>query len=181
MLKITTGAPQAIINRFGLIVAGAGLLLLATATPLFGADTADVTATVTVQNVSVTVTDGSVNYGTLGTTETEDTANNGGVNDSQTATNNGNVQVDLNIRGANTVNWTLAAIQGSDQYFHKFCTVDCDGSPTWSALATPGYTTLATGVAASGSQVFDLQIGTPTSTTNFTQQSATVTVQAVAS
>ena len=142
------------------------------------ASTATVAATVTVQNISVTVADGSVAYGTQGTSATVDTTS-GGLDDSQTATNNGNITEDLNIKGQNSANWTLVATAGADQYFHKFCTSNCDSSPTWTAMTT-SYQQLANAVSGSGTSVFDTQLGTPTSSTNFTQQSVDVTVQAVA-
>jgi len=143
------------------------------------ATTGIVSATVTVQNVSVSVSDGIIAYGTLSTNDTSDTTSTG-VNDSQTTTNNGNVAEDFNIQGSDSANWTLGATVDSDQYFHKFCTTDCDGSPVWTAL-TSIYQTLSSSVAASGTQEFDLQIGTPSSSSNYTQQSVDVTVQAVAS
>lgn len=144
------------------------------------ADTGSVTATVTAQNISVSVTDGGVAYGTLALSGTADTTS-AGVNDSQTATNDGNVVEDFNVKGANTTAWTLAATQGSEQYFHKFCNNGtCDSSPTWTALTT-NYQTLGTSIAAtSGTKEFDLQIGVPSATATFTSQSASVTVQAVA-
>lgn len=142
------------------------------------ATTSTVTATVTVQNISVSVSDGTITYGTLGTSSTQDTTSTG-ADDSQTATNDGNVTEDFNIKGQDSANWTLAATQSTDQYFHKFCTTDCDGTPTWTALTT-SYQTLASSVSTSGTQIFDLQIGTPSSTSNYTQQSVDVTVQAVA-
>lgn len=141
------------------------------------ADTGSVTATVTLQNVSVSVTDGTVTYGTLGLNSSEDTTS-GGINDSQTATNNGNVAVDLNIRGANSTDWTLGSSAGNNTYRHRFCTSNCDVSPTWTDLTT-NYNTLATNVAASGTQVFDLEITTPTTSSVYTEQSVNVTVQAV--
>jgi hypothetical protein len=142
------------------------------------ADTGSVTATVTAQNISISVSDGSVSYGTLAINTTEDTTS-GGVNDSQTATNEGNVTENFNIMGSDTGSWTLAATQGSDEYFHKFCNNGtCDSSANWTALTT-SYQTLATGVASSGTQEFDLQIGVPSSTAVFTEQNADVTVQAV--
>ncbi len=147
------------------------------------ADTADVTATVTVQNVAITVSDGSISYGTLVAGGTKDTTTSG-VDDSQTATNTGNVNEDFNIKGYNVstgCSWTLAATQGSDQYFHKFCNNgNCDSSPTWNALTT-SYTTLATNKTPSATQEFDLQIGVPSSTSCTSQATVTVTVQAVAS
>lgn len=146
---------------------------------VFAASTATVTATVTVQNVSVSVGDGSVAYGTLSTSTSKDTTS-GGVDDSQTATNDGNITEVINIRGADTSTWTLAGSVGTDQYKHEFCKTTCDSSPTWTALTT-SYQTLSSSVAAAGTQVFDLKITTPSSSSSFTQQSASVTVQAVSS
>jgi hypothetical protein len=140
-----------------------------------GAETASVAATVTVQNISVTVSDGTVAYGTLPVNTTKSTLV-GELNDLQTATNNGNVTENFNIKGQNSANWTLAASAGADQYVHKFSK---DSGVSWTALTT-SYATLATGIAALGTQTFDLQITTPTSSTNYTQQSVDVTVQAVA-
>lgn len=151
---------------------------MALVTSTSAATTGTVTATVTVQNISITVTDGTVAYGTLGLGGTNDTTT-GGTNDSQTATNTGNVTAAFNIKGQNSASWTLAATQGAEQYFHKFCTATCDSTPTWTAL-TASYQTLAGSVAASGTQLFDLQLGAPSTTADFTQQSVDVMVQIVA-
>lgn len=146
---------------------------------------AGVTATVTVQNISVTVADGTVVYGTLAVNTSKDTTS-GGLNDSQTVTNDGNVTSTINIRGTNSANWTLAAVAGSEQYVHQFCTSGtgvpdpCDAAPVYTALTTLNQT-LAANVAAAGTKLFDLKITTPTATANFTQQSVDVTVQATAS
>ncbi|OGK14275.1 hypothetical protein A3H80_01645 [Candidatus Roizmanbacteria bacterium RIFCSPLOWO2_02_FULL_37_19] len=170
-----------ILTNYKVIVGTIGFILLS----LFfinqasAATTGTVAATVTVQNISVTVSDGSVAYGTLATSAQGDTTA-GGVNDSQTATNDGNVSEDLDIKGENTTAWTLAGSIGADQYKHDFCITTCDSTPTWTALTT-SYQALATGVATSGTQIFDLRINTPSSSTSFTQQTATVTVLASAS
>ncbi len=142
------------------------------------ATTATVTATVTVQNisVSVSVSDGAVVYGTLGTNTSADT----NPADTQIATNNGNVTEGFNISGQNSVAWTLAGIAGADTYVHKFCTATCGNPPTNYTALTTSYQTLATAVAPSGTKTFDLYITTPTSSSSFTQQSVSVTVQAVA-
>jgi hypothetical protein len=143
------------------------------------ASSANVTATVTIQNVSVSVSDAAIAYGTLSSSGTEDTTT-AGINDSQTASNDGNVTEDLNIRGANSTNWTLSGTAGVDTYIHSFCITDCDGTPSWTALTTSNQT-LATSVSAAGTQLFDLQFSAPTSSTTFTEESLTVTVQASAS
>lgn len=132
-----------------------------------------VAATVTVQNISVSVTDGTVAYGTLPVNTTKSTLV-GDLNDLQTATNNGNVTETLNIKGSDSANWTLAATAGANQYKHEF-SKDAFVTPT---VLTTAYQTLQAGVAADGTQTFDLRITTPTSSTNFGQQSVNVTVQA---
>lgn len=141
------------------------------------ATTATVAATVTVQNVSVSVADGSVAYGTLATNTSAGT--NG--SDTQTVTNGGNVAEDFNIRGQNSANWTLGASAGVDTYVHQFCTATCGSAPTNYTKLTTSYAALGAGnVAANGTQTFDTYITTPTSSSVFTQQSVDVTVQAVA-
>ena len=155
------------------------IVLAATAVSISieAAQTSNVTATVTAQNISVAVTDGSVSYGTIATSSTQSTTTSG-VNESQTATNDGNITEDFNVRGFDTAAWTLAGTAGSEQYTHSFCTSNCDAAPTWTAMTT-SYQQIANDIAATNNQVFDLQIGTPTSTATYTQQTATVTVQAV--
>jgi myosin-crossreactive antigen len=143
------------------------------------ADEVSLSATVTVQNISVTVTDGSITYGTLSTSGTANTTATG-VDDSQTATNNGNVTEDFDIKGADTAAWSLAGSAGSENYAHNFCTSDCDGDPSWTALTT-SYQALATSVSTSGTQEFDLRINVPTSTSTYTEQTAQVWVLASAS
>jgi hypothetical protein len=152
-------------------------------TPLFslaqGAESATVAATVTAQNISVTVSDGSITYGTLAANTTKSTISTD-LNDTQTATNNGNVTATFNIRGQNSANWTLAGTAGVDTYVHQFCTATCGTPPTNFTALTTSNQTLASNVAASGTQTFELRINTPTSSSVTTQQSVDVTVQAVA-
>lgn len=142
----------------------------------YAATSATVAATVTAQNISVTVADGIVSYGTLAVGAS------GGTNasDTQTATNNGNISEDFNIKGQNSTAWTLAGTSSTDQYVHKFCTASCGSAPTNYTALTTNYQTLASGVAASGTQTFDLYITLPSSSSSFTQQSVDAIVQAVA-
>ena len=164
---------------------GAGALIAASVLPVFAVETA-VTATVTVLNISITVSPGSVAYGTLAVNTTQDTRP-GGVNATQTATNNGNVTENFFIRGSNSTpgNWVLAATNNVNQYVHEFCITGtgvspadpCDTSPTFTALTTVNQT-LVSGVAVGGTQKVDLKIITPTSSSDFTQQNVNVTVVA---
>jgi hypothetical protein len=127
--------------------------------------------------VSVSVSDGNVNYGIL-TTDTNQDTTASGLNNSQTATNNGNVNENFLIRGQDSANWILSGSVGSEQYTHKFCTSNCDSSPVWVALTTTDQT-LATGISPSSNQIFDLQITTPNETSNYTQQSVDVIITAI--
>lgn len=153
-----------------------GVIGLMTGIWALAAQTATVTATVTVQNISVSVSDGTVPYGTLTLNATSSTCSLG---DTQTMTNDGNVTENFNIKGQNSTSWTLGSTPGSNQYVHQFATSSCPVS-TWTALTT-SYQTAVTNVAASATSTLNLQINTPTATTDYTQQSVDVTVQAVAS
>ena len=138
-----------------------------------------VTATVTAQNVALTVTDGTIAYGIIVVSGSDNTASSGTLNDTQTATNTGNVAGDLDIKGQDGTGgtaWTLAGAIGADTYKHDFCITDCDGTPTWVALTTT-YQTLASSVAASGTQLFDTKINMPSSVSDYVEKSVDVMVQ----
>ncbi|MEX2515112.1 MAG: hypothetical protein WD335_03215 [Candidatus Paceibacterota bacterium] len=127
----------------------------------------------TAATISITVSDGSIDYGGVQAGNTNDTISLG---DTQTVTNTGDVTIDLNIVGQDTAcPWTLAATAGTDQYVHEFST---DSGGVWTALTTTNQT-LATGIAAAGTQDFDLQLTSPTDSSCDTEQSVDVTVQAV--
>ncbi len=150
--------------------------------------TGTVTCTVSGQLVSVTVSDGSVSYGTLALSATKNTLlYNGSTNangmtpaDTQTATNNGTVAQDFNISSSSATgtsqSWTLAGSSDVAQFAHQF---SIDGGTNWTSL-TSEYQTLATNISASGTRTFDLRIIMPSSTTDYGSHSITVTIQAVA-
>ena len=163
-----------------LLVVGVSLLAAALMPVLVRAATeVGVSATVTAQLVSVTVSDGSVAYGIVDLTGSKSTID---LSDSQTANNNGNVSADLDIKssdGVGGVDWTLVAaagLGGSDDFAHQF-SINSGGD--WTDLTT-SYQALATGVAGAGSQVFDLKILMPTLTTDYVEKTITVTVRASA-
>ncbi len=156
-------------------------------TKALAATTGTVAATVTPQLISVAVTDGAVAYGILDLSASQDTTS-GGLDDTQTATNDGNISQDFNIKSTDAVggtNWTLAGTIGADQYKHSFCTTGggapdpCDTTPSYTAMTT-SYASLGTSISAAGTKKFDLKLDTPSSTTDFVEKSITVTVQAVA-
>lgn len=146
-------------------------------TKVFAATTGTVTATVTAQNISVTVSDGTVSYGTISLNASAGT----NAADTQTATNNGNVAEDLTIKGSNSANWTLSATNSStDTYIHKFCVATCDSAPTNYTALTTNYQSLASNIAASGTQTFDLYLTTPQTSSVYTAQNVDVTILATA-
>jgi len=143
---------------------------------VLGATEAMITATVTVQNISLSVSDGSIAYGVLPVNTSRDTCY---FSDTQTVTNDGNVAEDFNIKGKNSENWTLGSTPGSEVYVHKFATSSCP--VTWGGTAlTTSYQTMATNIPVNGSATLNLQITTPTATNYYTQQDVSVMVQAVA-
>jgi hypothetical protein len=147
--------------------------------PVWGAESANVSATVTITEISVSVSDGGVDYGIIGLSSTADTTATG-VDDTQVITNGGNVPIDINILGTNTTSWSLSNTAiGADQFMHKYCTSSCDSGGTWTAIST-GYTSMVSNIpdTTSNTQDFDLEISTPSSTTDYTQQTTTVTIQA---
>jgi hypothetical protein len=155
------------------------LVITFPASIVWSADTGSVVCQVTPQLISVTISDGSVNYGSLGVSATKDATN-----DPQTITNAGNVTSDFKIKSGNATggtSWTLASSPGSDQFSHYY---SFDGND-W-ALLTQDYQTMtingtaATNVAANATRTFYLKILMPTAVTDGSAKSITVTVQAVA-
>jgi hypothetical protein len=158
------------------------------------ADTnATVTATVTVQNVAMTLSQSSFAYGTMAANTASSTAGlfaGAGI----VATNGSNVTADFDISGANTgtgksgTGWDLKTAAGSDEYIHKFCddtlndcTIPAGQSNYIDLPVGPSTAVLKNNVAAAGTNAFQLQITTPNPSTKFTQQSVPVTVQVSAS
>jgi len=134
------------------------------------------------QPVAVSIvldSDGTVSYGKVALNNEKDTTSSG-LNDTQTARNDGSVTEDFNIKTSNAIGgtaWTVGSTAGSNVYVHSF---SINGGSSWEILDTvDSYETLATGISASGTQDFDLKIGTPTSTADYAQKSITVTIQAV--
>lgn len=146
-------------------------------------ETDDVDATVTAQNVSVLISDGSISYGTVSLSGSKFThSGGGGLNDTQTATNNGNVNEDFDIKGFDTLAWTLGTSAGSETYAYKYCKATCTTPPTNYVEITTGYLELATGIVpTTGNQTFDLGIYVPTATATYTSQDVKVTILATAS
>ena len=160
----------------------AGLILTV---PTSAAGEGTVTATVTPEVVSVTVSPTTtIGYGThpLGTTDI--VTKTPSVNQNLDAVNTGTINETFYIRsddataGAST--WTLAATQGANQYVHKFG----EGlSPTYVALTKTATDNLlgASPVTPSSIRSFRLRLSMPTSIAGvFGEYITTVTVVATA-
>jgi hypothetical protein len=146
----------------------------------FGANT--VTATVTPQKIEVTVTPGTVTYGPLTLSTSRTTLNSGGgTNELQTAQNTGNIAEDFTIDSSSAVGgatpWTISDTAiNTNVYMHAF---SLNSGGAWTQMTgTP--TSLATNVAVSGTQTFDLKIDVPSATAVYDAKTITVTVTASA-
>jgi len=153
-----------------------GVLGLAVGTGTGAAPTADVSATVTAELITISVADGSVEYGIVPI----DTLK---VVQTQVVTNNSNVAVDLDVRSSDAIGgtqWNLAATNAAlNDFTHESSP---DGS-TWTAFNVDNttLTSLASNIAASGgTQDLDLRIKTPASVSDNVLKTITVTVVASA-
>ena len=167
------------LSRSYFILTGGVAVLLVLLLPYslaWASGTATVSATVTVQNISVTVSSGTVTWGTLGS----NTASSTNPAYTQVITNSGNVAEDFTVVGQNSANWTLAGTNGSNQYVEEFCNTGCTSAPTGFTPLTLTNQTLATNIAASSTTNLDLYILTPNPSTVFTSQSVSVTITAAA-
>lgn len=164
----------ALVALFGMTISG-----------LANAATGTVTATVSVTYASVTIDNTSFSYGTIpaGTASSTLALWSGlGIK----ATNGGSTS-DFDIYSANTsgtgTGWTLASVSTGNNYIHRFCNdtdLDCSVVPTnYTAMAT-STAPLQAAVPNAGVVAFQLQITTPATPTDVSQQSAVVTVQASA-
>lgn len=162
------------------------IMVLAVAATVVGvaaqaADTADVSATVTAELITISVDNGSVAYGVLPVDTNADTVD---LSQTQVVSNDGNVNVDLEVRSSDAVggnDWNLAASNASlDEFTHEFSSND---GTSWASfnVVNATYTSLASNIAATvGTQNLDLRIKTPTSVTDNTLKTITVTVLATA-
>ncbi|MFH1745159.1 MAG: hypothetical protein ABH881_03250 [bacterium] len=151
------------------------------------AATDNVTATVTVLYSAVSLDQSSFAYGSMNNDTASTTLpywSGAGIE----ATTTGGT-IDLDIYGANTTGggtgWTLSTASSSNNYIHQFCedtTDDCttpDTNYVGNELTTSPQT-LKSAVPGGTAINFQLRIVTPQTPTDFTEQSAVVTVQATA-
>ena len=179
-------------------LAGAGALIAASVLPVFAQNTGAVTATVTPQNISVTVSPASVAYGTLALSQSN-TNRTTAPSALITATNNGNVAENFNIKGSDATGGTSAWVLNDapdntlndgtaigtvavNQYVHRYDNTTGGSFNTLEArpLNNTNYKPFASGVAVNGAFNLVLQMNMPTGSTDASaQKSTTVTVLAV--
>ncbi len=125
----------------------------------------EIAVTVTLQNISVSVTPDDWAIGTVAPSSVNTQA--------CTATNNGNVNEDLDIAVTDSTNWTAGASAGSDIFAMDF---SLTGAAPWTNITTGGV--VLVNALAPGDQTFTLQFTAPDPGSVYTQQSITVTVSA---
>lgn len=125
--------------------------------------------------VSVVIsTDGTVSYGTLGYGQSKSTIE---LADTQTAENNGNVPIDLNIKTSEPAGWSVGASSGINTFIHEF---SVNAGVAWTKFTTADqYQILVNNLAANGTQNFDLRFTAPSPSNSTDQKNITITVQAV--
>ena len=132
-----------------------------------------VSATVTPAVLSVTATPTSVDYDVVELTIQDNLPDPA----TFTATNNGSITENIEIRGANTADWTLVStLPATDEYRHE---ASKDGFTTPIILTTSNQP-LDTGITASSFVTVSLRLDAPTASTTAATQTAPVTVIAVA-
>src|SRR3989344_6347003 len=163
--------------RFYAIMGGGAIIV--TLAILWGynaraAATAAVSATVTATNLAVSVTDGSIAFGSVALNTATTTAGNG---ETQTVTNDGSSAA-LNVKSSNATGgttWTLGTSPGSNIFKLEVSTTT--GSTYMTFQATDTYLTASTTFSSLSSGNLDFRFTTPTGSTDFVQKSLTITAQ----
>ena len=146
-----------------------------------------VTATVTPQVIAVSVLDGSVDYGILTVSESNNTIDGatGSVQpaaEQQTITNDSNVSADILLRSTDavgdTVDWDLEATADPDQYIHSY---DVNSAASWTAFPADNSNSSSVVTLANkdDTATLDLRIDMPTSIADTSVHNITVTAVAI--
>jgi len=138
------------------------------------ATTGTVLATVSATNLAISVTDGTIAFGSVALNTATSTA---GTTQTQVATNDGSLAA-LNVKSSNATNgttWTLGANPGSDIFKLEVSTTT--GSTYATFQVTDTYLTASSTFASLANQNLDFRFTTPTASTDFIQKSLTITVQ----
>lgn len=139
------------------------------------ADTGEVAATVTATNLAVSVTDGSIAFGSVALNTATTTV--GSVSDHQTVSNEGST-AHLNVKSSNATGgttWTLGMSPGLDIF--KLETSTTTGSSYATFQATDTYLTASSTFATLTDGSLDFRFTTPNDSSDFVQKALTITVQ----
>ncbi len=141
---------------------------------VFAQSTDVVTATVTATNLAVSVSDGSIAFGSVALNTATSTH---GTAETQTVSNDGSDAV-LNVMSTDATNgttWTLGTSPGSDTFTLAVSTTT---GATYALLQDNGvYLTASSSFTSLTSGDLDFRFTTPTISTDFVQKSLTITVQ----
>lgn len=132
------------------------------------------TATVSATNLAVSVSDGTIAFGSVALNTATTTV---GTGQTQTVSNDGS-NATLNVKSSNATNgttWTLGTNPGSDIFKLEVSTTT--GSTYGTFQATDVYLTASSTFASLTNQLVDFRFTTPTVSTDFVQKSLTITVQ----
>jgi hypothetical protein len=169
--------------------------LLTMSATAYAAGTADISVTVTIQNLSISLSSSTWALGTVVAASTTQMTEAQDI----TVTNDGNVDEDFTLKLTDPSAWTAGATAGPDAYVLSglFCgAADAPGSADFNGedvMTTSTQTSTAAvfgyaggsddGVSVSASSGVDLwlEFQAPTSSSSFAEQTITVTVGAVAS
>lgn len=167
-------------NRSAVLVGGVVVFALAVfwGYTARAASTATVAATVSATNLAVSVSDGSIAFGSVALNTATTTA--GGTGQTQTVSNDGSTaQINVKVSDATGgIQWTLGTSPGSDIYKMEVSTTT--GSSYMTFQATNTYLTASTTMASLTTGNYDFRLTTPTASTDFQQKSITITVQVAA-
>lgn len=139
--------------------------------------TGTVTATVSATNLAVSVTDGSIAFGSVALNTATSTH---GTGQTQTVTNDGS-NATLNVKSTDATNgttWTLATTPASNAFTLAVSTTT--GSSYSLLQGANVYLTASSTFASLGSSTLDFRFTTPTVSSDFVQKSLTITVQVTA-
>lgn len=141
---------------------------------VFAQDTDTVTATITATNLAVSVSDGSIAFGSVALNTATSTV---GTGQTQTVTNDGSNAV-LNVRSSDATNgtaWEVGTSPGSNIFQLEVSTTT--GSSFSTFQDTNVYLTASSTFASLTSGQLDFRFTTPTVSSDFVEKSLTITVQ----
>jgi hypothetical protein len=153
------------VKRLAVVLGVLSTIATLLATGVFSAEEETVNATVTPVVITILVSPTSVDYGALQPLTTGNIPSPSSVS----VQNKGSVLENIQIKGAHSTDWTLAATPGENQFTHYFST----NNSTFTKMTT-GFQSLASNVAVDGIISLFLRLDMPTSTTSTAQQTLPV-------